>query len=241
MSNRLKRMGRYILDRSIVPALHYTIAQALPGGLEPTLYSLARRKAMETSLQYADAKMSCALMFKTRALLWDYALNKISVTGTCAEFGVWKGESINHFARKLSMIYGFDSFEGLKEDWKGFDRPKGSFDLQGKLPKVAENVHLIKGWFNDTVPSFLARCPEPFAFVHIDCDTFDATEIVLSLIGPHLVPRTVLVFDEYFGYRGWEAGEFKAWSDYVRRTGTEYEYLGFSSQQVVLQIRHVPS
>jgi hypothetical protein len=239
MSNSLKRLGKSVLDRSIVPMLRYTIAQALPGSLDPTLYSLARRQAMETSLQYVDAKMADALMFKTRVRLWDYALSKISVTGTCAEFGVWKGESINYFAKRLSRIYGFDSFEGLREDWKGWDRPAGSFDLRGRLPQVVENVRLIKGWFNDTVPNFLVRCPEPFAFVHIDCDTFEATEVVLSLIGSHLTAGTVLVFDEYFGYRGWQCGEFKAWNNYVYRTNTEYEYLGFSSQQVALQIRSV--
>ena len=240
MSNSLKRIAKYFLDHLIVPTLRYTIAQALPGSLDITLYNLARRKAMESSLEYADAKMSTALMFKSRILLWDYALNKICLTGICAEFGVWKGESINYFARKLSTIYGFDSFEGLREDWKGSYLPKGTFDLQGKLPKVAKNVHLIKGWFDVTVPGFLAHCPEPFAFVHIDCDTFEATEVVLSLIGPHLVPGTILVFDEFFGHRGWELGEFKAWNEYVHRTGTEYESLGFSLHEVVLQIRHVP-
>ena len=45
--------------------------------------------------------------------------NKIE-NGLFLEFGVWKGGSINLFAKQLSKngntIYGFDSFEGLKEE-----------------------------------------------------------------------------------------------------------------------------
>lgn len=71
MSNSLKRIVKYFCDQLIVPTLRYTIAQALPGVLDITLYNLAQRKAMESSLEYADAKMSAALMFKNRVLLWD--------------------------------------------------------------------------------------------------------------------------------------------------------------------------
>ena len=36
------------------------------------------------------------------------------------EFGVFSGTSINYFSKNLKKkIYGFDSFEGLKEDWVG--------------------------------------------------------------------------------------------------------------------------
>jgi hypothetical protein len=239
MSNSISRLGKSIFDRSVVPILRYATAQVHPANLSTTLVNLAQMKAIETSVEYAEAAMPYALMFRRPAELWDFALNKICIAGTCAEFGVFTGGSINHFARKVPAIYGFDSFEGLREDWKGWVCTKGAFDLKGKLPKVANNVHLIKGWFHETLPDFLAQHPEPFAFVHIDCDTFEATEIVLKLIGPQLVPGTVIVFDEYFGYRGWQVGEFKAWKDYTQRTGTRYEYLGFSRHQVALQLRNV--
>jgi len=236
MANSIQRAGKFLLDRSLVPMLRYLSAQTQPAMLGSTLVNLARMRAIESSLLYAEAKMPDALMFTRRVELWDYALNKICLTGTCAEFGVFKGDSINYFAGRLPTVYGFDSFEGLREDWKGWVCPKGTFDLQGKLPKVKPNVRLIKGWFDVTIPDFLAQHPGPFAFVHIDCDTFEATEVMLSLIGSYLVPGTVLVFDEYFGYRGWQSGEFKAWMDYTERTGTEYEYLAFSAHQVALQI-----
>jgi predicted O-methyltransferase YrrM len=232
MPNLFKDAARRLLDRSLVPLLRY-----LSHHVETTTpVTLAQRRAVESSVEYAEAKMANALMFKRRIELWDYALSRVCVTGTCAEFGVFQGNSINYFAQKLPTLYGFDSFEGLKEDWTGYSLPKGHFSLKGKLPKVRKNVHLIKGWFDATIPTFLAQHPEPFAFVHIDCDTFEGAEAALNLIGPRLVPGTVILFDEYFGYRGWQVGEFKAWGEYTQRTGTEYKYLGFSTYQVALQL-----
>lgn len=236
MSNRIKDAAKLLFDRSIVPLLRYVSNQTQPANLSDTLVNMAQMRAIESSVQYAEANMPYALMFKRRAELWDYALSRVTLAGTCAEFGVYRGDSINYFARKLPVLYGFDSFEGLKEDWRGYALTKGSFDLKGKLPKVRSNVHLIKGWFDATIPPFLAQHPEPFAFVHIDCDTFEATEVALGLIGRLLVPGTVIVFDEYFGYRGWQVGEFKAWADFAQRTGTQYRYLAFSRYQVAIQL-----
>ena len=45
---------------------------------------------------------------------------------------------------------------------------------------------------------------------------------------------TVIVFDEYFGYRGWREGEFKAWQEFVAARGLRYEYLAFSDYAVSL-------
>ena len=90
------------------------------------------------------------------------SLNKISVDGNMLEFGVFSGKTINiissHFPN--NTIHGFDSFEGLPEDWfmkekekkKGnAKRHKGYFAVDN-LPTVNDNVTLWKGWFNDSIP-----------------------------------------------------------------------------------------
>lgn len=201
------------------------------------LYDLACQRAVRSSLDYAERNMQSALLFQTAPEIWEFAAAKVSTAGLYLEFGVWAGRSINYFARRAPVIYGFDSFEGLQEDWSGWSFPKGSFALKGRLPKVRPNVHLIKGWFNDTLPAFLQEHPEDAAFVHVDCDTYESTATVLTLLERRIVPGTVILFDEYFGYRGWRTrGEFTAWQEFIERTGARYEYLAFSAQQAAVRV-----
>ena len=60
--------------------------------------------------------------------------NDISSEGYYLEFGVYSGASIKFFSKYLikNNIYGFDSFEGLKEHWFGTTVAKGTFDLKKK-------------------------------------------------------------------------------------------------------------
>ena len=182
----------------------------------------------------------CRLHFaSTKEELWGYALKKTSAPCICAEFGVWKGNSINWFAsiRPQEKWFGFDSFEGLSEDWAGWELSKGAFNLHGRLPAVEQNVELIKGWFDQTVPAFLSRGgPSKFSFIHLDSDTYGAAKCVLALIKPHLQTGTVIVFDEYFGYPGWRQGEFLAWHEFVDIHKLKYEYLGFSNEEVAVRL-----
>jgi hypothetical protein len=132
-------------------------------------------------------------------------------------------------------VYGFDSFEGLPEAWRsGF--PAGAFDLD-QLPDVP-GAELVVGWFDDTVPGFLAEHPGPVSFLHLDADLYSSTRTVLDLVGPRLQPGSIVLFDEYFNYLGWEEHEHRAWREYVARTGTRFEYLGYTidNEQVIVRV-----
>lgn len=78
------------------------------------------------------------------------------------EFGVASGKTINYISQfTKDKVYGFDSFEGLPEKWRdGFD--KGAFSRNGNLPQVNNNVELIKGWFNETLPDFIKNIIKKF-------------------------------------------------------------------------------
>ena len=104
------------------------------------------------------------------------------------------------------------------------------------MPTVPAHVTLMKGWFDATLPGFLAAHPGPIAFLHIDSDTYQAAQTILSLTADRLVPGTVIMFDEYFGYRGWRLGEFKAWQEFVAERGLSYEYICFSDESVAVAI-----
>lgn len=154
-----------------------------------------------------------------------------------AEFGVYKGKSINFFASKCNQqIFGFDSFVGLKEVWKGGNQIKGGFNIDGKLPNCKKNVTLIKGWFDETIPTFLTKNKDFFSFIHIDCDTYESTSIVFNLIQNRIKSGTIIVFDNYFGQPGWEINDFKAFREFVLKNEIKYYYFGFSLTTVAVCI-----
>jgi|TARA_R100000455_G_C6272587_1_gene129485 hypothetical protein len=170
---------------------------------------------------------------------WNVAPSKIEVKGLCMEFGVYEGLSLNHLARCRPDItwYGFDSFLGLQEDWKGGTMAKGAFSTAEELPQMEKNVTLIKGWFKDTLPNFLLKYNLPISMMHIDCDTYESTKEVLDIIGKdRLVKGTRILFDEYHSYIGWKEGEFKAWKEFVIKNNIKYKYELFGRRQALVKI-----
>ena len=220
----------------IVQPIH--IAQPLEIAPRKVISELLQRAIM-SSADYAELHMRDAMGFPTRTELWHYVFGRRLIPGLVVEFGVWQAELINFFAAMSSeRIDGFDLFEGLQEDWKGFRFPKGFFSLGGTLPAVASNVCLIKGWFNATLPDFLASHSEPFSFVHLDSDTYEAATTVFRGAADRFVPGTVVLMDEYFGYTGWQMGEFKAWQEFITASGLAYDYIAFGDEAVAVLIRH---
>jgi hypothetical protein len=72
--------------------------------------------------------------------------------------------------------------------------------------------------------------------MHIDCDLYSSTVDILTGLVKHMRPGTVVLFDEYFNYPGWERHEFKAWKEFVSAHGVKYEYLAYARQQVLVRI-----
>jgi predicted O-methyltransferase YrrM len=157
--------------------------------------------------------------------------------GLALEFGVATGTTLGIIADALSdelRVVGFDTFDGLPEAWRsGF--PAGEF-AQAALPDVA-GAELVKGLFSDTLAEFLAGCDGAVAFAHLDADLYSSTVTVLDLIGDRLSPGAVLVFDEFFNFPGWRGHEYRAWGEFVERTGRTFEYLGYTCDNEQVAIR----
>jgi len=195
------------------------------------------RRAVVDSCDFIEQHMPRTQALRTREDLWTMAIRSLAPTGLVLEFGVLDGYSTNYFARHLNRpVYGFDSFAGLQEDWAGTAAPKGSFDRGGKLPRVRNNVTLIKGWFDETVHVFLCAHSEPIAFIHFDCDTYDATKLVLAACGSRIVPGSLIIFDEHHGFRGWREGECKAWAEFVAERELRFEYLAFNRYSSLVRV-----
>ncbi len=145
------------------------------------------------------------------------------------EFGVFKGETIKKWAKLNSdpdsRFWGFDSFEGLPNDWPVLARvvPKGTFDTNGVTPEIDDDrVSFVKGWFQKSLPTFLKefQCSQRLV-VHLDADLHSSTLYVLTRLHQHLVPGTILIFDEFNAVNG----EFRAFVEYVSAYMIDYKVL----------------
>ena len=203
-------------------------------------------RAINSSADFVEKHLDEALVCEGKLELRDFAIKKISERnksdeGICLEFGVFNGKSINYFSNNLPRyeFHGFDSFEGLNEDWFGNYRPSGSFDLKGKLPSVNENVILHKGYYNETLQPFLDanNIASKIKFIHMDSDTYDSSKFVLETLLPCLnEQKTLILFDDFLSYPNWTNGEYKALYDCKEKFGFSIKYLGFSDQQVLISI-----
>jgi hypothetical protein len=159
--------------------------------------------------------------------------------GLNIELGVFKGTTISCLAeaRPDLEFHGFDSFEGLPEDWDcGTKYVEGkAFDREGVMPNVPDNVKLYKGWFEDTLPPFLDEQSSSISFLHVDCDIYSSTAYALTELDSRIIPGTIIRFDELacwrsaFGeatpqgearralYTTWEEHEWKALNEWMEK------------------------
>ena len=204
----------------------------------------AIRLASEESARYVLENMRAVPNFDT-----DYDLHKWIATtqldtellsrGTVLEFGVATGRTLNQFAKWLpnKPVHGFDGFEGLPEDWTS--RMRKGFFARSNLPRVRKNCQLWVGWFDQTLPGFKEKVQltRPIALLHVDCDLYSSTVTVLNKLKDNIVPGTVIVFDEYINYPGWQLDEFKAWQEHCKMYGVNYEYIGRVSRHQKVAVR----
>lgn len=169
--------------------------------------------------------------------------------GAFLEFGSYSGRStrlietffLSHSDYSQAIVYGFDSFLGLPEDWReGF--PAGVFE-RGGIPPYSETDHIrwVVGTFDLTVPSFLADLASsstPISFMHIDCDLYSSTSIILSSLLEHseqLIPTgscIILLFNELIDYWTYEDHEIKAFHEFYQELIKKHH----SAHHIVLEL-----
>lgn len=182
-------------------------------------------KAIMDSADFVYKNIPLHLRFTQESLRRE-AVRLAPEQGLFVEFGVYKGYWLNKFSEMTTRpMFGFDSFEGIPDSWTL--RRKGDFAVE-RLPEVPNNVQLIKGWFKDTLPPFLATHPESVAFAHIDCDLYSSTKEVLDLIARRIKAGTVLVLDDFMEEPGWQNEEHKAFFEFVETYHVQFEYIGYT-------------
>ena len=138
------------------------------------------------------------------------------------EFGVFRGYTMSQWSVLLqnpeSRFVGFDSFEGLPEDW-ATNYPKGTFTAHGAIPKITDTrVTLVKGWFEDTVPTYDFIEREPLV-VHLDADLYSSTIVVLRALKSRIKVGATLIFGDFQHFYH----ERRAFDEFLRETGWKFE------------------
>lgn len=197
----------------------------IPNSIKDEIFRMATLE----SARFAAANMSDVRGQATPFEVLAQCLDEVAVEGLYLEFGVYSGTTINFIASRVeTAVHGFDSFEGLPEQWGNV--PAGKFTRHGDLPPVRENVSLHVGWFDQTLPGFLEAHPGNASFIHIDSDLYSSAKTVLDLLRPRIVPGTVIVFDEFFNYPGWQEHECKAFQEFISTSGLAFKYISYASR-----------
>jgi hypothetical protein len=255
MKRAVKALIRYVATRSIVrravgnliyPAiieyLGYEVRPdvASPSGVVEQLawkvhsHLVVAEEFRPTGQDCAPDGMPCNA--ETRARVLEAIRPHVSaVDGDILEFGVHEGASVVAFARDYPQrrVYGFDSFEGLPADW--WLRPKGTFATEP--PRIdSPNVTLVTGYFDKVLPAFLDRWDGRVALVHVDCVLYQSTIECLGPIIPRCQVGTVILFDEYYNYPGFEQHEWLAWRTTRLKYGIVAPCIAYDARRAAFKI-----
>ena len=141
--------------------------------------------------------------------------------GNFVECGVWNGGSAGIMAsvsrfNENRYFWLFDSWEGLPEP--------GEYDVQctgkrgekgmasGSQEKVEKllfrklkldrnKIHLIKGWFEQTIPLRRKEIGE-IALLHLDCDWYESVKFCLNELFDNVVEGGFIFIDDYGEWQG---------------------------------------
>jgi len=158
------------------------------------------------------------------------------------DLGVWIGWSTRLISDATGrMVYGFDTFEGLVEDWQVDDQilvKQGTFSLSEPLAQrliaatgvslddglpatLGRKVQFIKGSTYDTLAPFLAERPTAqIMLFHMDLDTYESCLHGLETCKDRFTEGSILVFDEYLVTNA----EMRAFYEFQSRYELEWHY-----------------
>jgi O-methyltransferase len=169
-------------------------------------------------------------------------LNRRGISGDVVECGVYNGGSAGVLSaiaqNRKRNIWLFDSFEGLPEptiedgelaaSYVG-GRPRGELRAIGqcvgsesktrellfnRLGVDSQRVHIIKGWFQNTLPDFKKKVGA-IALLHLDGDWYESTKVCLENLYPKVIRGGYIVLDDYGCWEGCR----KAVDEYFKKNG----------------------
>ena len=169
--------------------------------------------------KYNDFTMIPRHLFLGNLALCDYVKN---IDGSVMECGVWKGgmsAAIAEVMGKDRDYFLFDGFEGMppaKEidgkkalEWQSdkssvnyLDNCKVdiSYAQKAMVMSAAPKFRIVKGWFDQTIPSFIP--PGKIAILRLDCDWYDPMTLCLDTLFKYVSHGGLIILDDYYSYEG---------------------------------------
>jgi hypothetical protein len=173
------------------------------------------------------------------------------------DLGVWIGWSTRLTSEIANRkVFGFDTFEGLVEDWQVDDQvlvKSGAFSLSepfaqrfvrdtnvtlrdGVPDTLGRNVQFVKGSTYQTLVPFLADHPTAAVeLFHMDLDTYESCLHALETCKDRFIEGSILVFDEYLVTNG----EMQAFYEFQGRYDLEWRYRAWGLEIMEMNVEMV--
>ncbi len=175
-------------------------------------------------------------IYFNRWSIYDRAIELSDQARSFYEFGVWMGDSFKYLVPHFDHGFGFDSFQGLPEDWGVV--PRGAYSSRGRVPDI-KNSEFIVGEFAGTLPVFFEDKKPMAGLINFDADLYSSTITALTNARSVIDETTTLVFDEFIVNDNWEKDEFRALNEFCETNGYAYnvEAVSLFTKQVVCRLQ----
>jgi hypothetical protein len=153
------------------------------------------------------------------------------------EFGVASAVSFKWWltrnSNSASRFFGFDTFEGLPEEWGPYEKGAMAHTLES-LNINDPRTSFYKGLFQDTFIPFLEQYDNRNRkLIHIDSDLFSSALFVMTQLYRFLKPGDILLFDEF----AVPQHEFFAFKIFTESFYIDYEVIGAANNYLFVAIK----
>ena len=148
-------------------------------------------------------------------------VEKEGIKGSFVELGVCDGGSSGVIANAARnnpdrQVWLYDSWEGMPEPTSSDVSYEGELAEEGitvgseelvrellfdKLGLRRENIHMVKGWFEDSIPQTAQKVGD-IALLHVDCDWYESVKLCMDAFYDRVVPRGIVAIDDYGEWMG---------------------------------------
>lgn len=180
------------------------------------------------------------------------------VPGDIVEAGVFGGVSLALLAKGATFdpkgmsrrIVGVDTFDGLPASqeaharWQAGDCAHIVTDHPVAAPGEPVTPALVRrlfaaceleapllyeGRFDRVLPGVIPSVHPAIALLHVDCDLYESTKDLLACVAPALQDGTLILFDDWFHYKGHpRMGEARAFHEFLE-THPEWDAVHWKS------------